>query len=204
MMLNEFEEMNNITSLLASVLNFPAAKGMPEDVTEAVRAARKQMEDLPQVIADLNTAYQRYSVLSRTITRMMELSEKGARNDAMLSADDRESLNGEFASLADVVAREAGQTNFPGTSLSLLTEASSKAAAKVLSYLAPVLENLDYEIKGQKTLIIEAIVETTNFMGIIAMCYPDAKGVEELKKTLEKINLPKNINDPVFINPTLH
>ncbi|MDR2405098.1 MAG: hypothetical protein LBE27_01860 [Deltaproteobacteria bacterium] len=196
--------MNNITSLLASVLNFPAEKGIPEDVTEAVRAAKKQMEDLPGVINDLNQAFQRYLVLKDTISRMMDLSSKAASEKTNLTEDDRESMNIEFRALAAVVANEAGQQNFSGTSLSLLSRGHAKAASRVLSYLKPVLENLDYELKGQKSLIIEAIIETANFMGIIAACYPGAKGIDELKRTLEKINLPKTINDPVFINPTLH
>ena len=204
MMLNELEEMNNITSLLASVLNFPAEKGMPEDVTEAVRAARKQMEDLPQVIGDLNLAFRRSSVLKDTVSRMTSLAQRAGSSRAPLSESEREDMNGEFAALAHVIAAEAGQQHFPGTSLSLLTEGSAKAAAKVLSYLGPVLESLEHEIMGQKSLIIEAIAETTNFMGIIAHCYPGARGVEELKRALEKINLPKTIHDPVFINPTLH
>jgi hypothetical protein len=204
MMLNEFEEMNNLTSLLASVLNFPATKGIPEDVTEAVRAARKQMEELPQVINDLNTAYDRYVNLSGAITRMSDLAKKAASDKYNLSDDDRETMNEEFGALAGVIANEAGQQNFSGTRLSLMTEGKAKAAYKVLSYLAPVLENLDFEIRGQKSLIIEALVETANFMGIVAMCYPDLKGIEELKTTLEKLNFPKTIDGPVSINPTLH
>ncbi|MDR2340086.1 MAG: hypothetical protein LBF40_08140 [Deltaproteobacteria bacterium] len=204
MMLNEFEEMNNITSLLASVLNFPSTKGIPEDVTEAVRAAKKQMEELPQVIDDLNQAYNRYTSLDGTITRMKELASRAGSEKFHLSDEDRETMNEEFGNLAQVVANEAGQQHFGGTRLSLLSLGKAKAANRVLSYLSPVLENLGQEIKGQKSLIIEAIVETANFLGIIAMCYPDAKGIDELKKTLESLNLPRNIDDPVLMNPTLH
>jgi hypothetical protein len=203
-MLNEFEEMNNITSLLASVLNFPAMKGIPEDVTVAVRAAKKQMEQLPQVIEDLNLAHQRFTVLDKTIGRMRELAAIAADSKAYLSEGNREAMNEEFGTLAGVVASEAGQINFQGTKLSLLSEGKAKAAARVLAYLGPVLENMGHELNGQKSLILEAIVETANFLGIIAACYPEAKGIDELKRTLESLNLPKNINDPVLVNPTLH
>ena len=104
MMINEFEEMNNITSLLASVLNFPAEKGMPEEVTEAVRAAKKQMEDLPAVIGDLNAAFQRHSVLAETLSRMAELAKRAGAFGSPLTDDDRASMDAEFAGLAHVVA----------------------------------------------------------------------------------------------------
>jgi hypothetical protein len=200
---DDFDSMFDISALLAGVLDFPGAAGMPSDVVEAVRAARKQMEDLPSLIEDLNLAWDRYAVLARTLGRMGELASVAGRDEDIPDGA-RRLMDEEFGELARVVAAEAGQVNFPGTSLSLATRPSAKAASKVLSYLAPVVENLDHDLKGQKTLLLEAIAETITFMGIIAMCYPDAEGIEPLKRTLEKVKLPSDISGPVTMAPTLH
>jgi hypothetical protein len=200
---DDFEAMFDVSALLAGVLDFPGAAGMPPDVVEAVRAAKKQMEDLPGLISDLNLAWDRYVVLSRTLTRMSELAVLAGR-DGDVPSEARGAMDEEFSSLARVVAEEAGQANFAGTSLSLATRPSARAAAKVLSYLGPVIENLDHDIRGQKSLILEAIAETITFMGVIAMCYPDADGIEPLKRTLERIKLPADIDGPVAMSPTLH
>jgi hypothetical protein len=200
---DDFDAMFDISSLLAGVLDFPGSAGMPPDVTEAVRAAKKQMEDLPGLISDLNLAWDRYTVLARTLGRMAELAS-GAGRDEDIPDEARRLMDEEFGELARVVAAEAGQANFPGTSLSLATRPSARAACKVLSYLAPVVDNLDHDIKGQKSLLLEAIAETVTFMGIIAMCYPEAEGIEPLKRTLERVKLPSDISGHVEMSPTIH
>ncbi|MDR1039935.1 MAG: hypothetical protein LBR80_07165 [Deltaproteobacteria bacterium] len=200
---DDLDSMFDISALLAGVLDFPGSAGMPPDVVEAVRAAKKQMEDLPGLIEDLNLAWDRYTVLARTLGRMSELAGIAGREEDMPD-EARRLMDEEFGELARVVASEAGQHNFPGTSLSLATRLSARAAAKVLSYLGPVVENLDHDLKGQKSLLLEAIAETVTFMGIIAMCYPDAEGIEPLKRTLEKVRLPRDINGPVTMGPTIH
>jgi Asp-tRNA(Asn)/Glu-tRNA(Gln) amidotransferase A subunit family amidase len=201
--IDEFEEILDISSRIASVLDFPGYEGMPPDVTEAVRAAKKQMEDLPSLIEDINLAYNRYATLSRTLNRMTELAFVASKDNGP-SDKEREIMDGEFGELAHVIAREAGQTHFPGTSLSLERPGTAKAAYRVLSYLAPVVEALDHEIKGQKSMVIEALAETINFVSIVARCYPEAKGVEKLRGTLERIKLPKSIYDPIEMSPTIH
>jgi hypothetical protein len=199
----DFDVMYDISSRLAGVLDFPGTAGMPPDVAEAVIAAKKQMEGLPGVISDLNMAWDRYLVLSRTLGRMTELASITSREEPVNDGA-RALMDEEFGELARVVASEAGQAAFAGTSLSLLTRNSAKAAFRVLSYLTPVLENLDHDIKGQKSLVLEALDETVTFMGIIAMCYPDAEGIEPLKRTLARVKVPRDLNAPVVMSPTLH
>ncbi|MDR2423071.1 MAG: hypothetical protein LBE01_06800 [Deltaproteobacteria bacterium] len=201
----DFQEINAIAGLLATGLAEAPPEGMPADVAEALKAAKKQVEDLPQVIDDLNLAFNRYLTLSRTVKRMQTLAR-----DSVFLGEGREEdqfrhdLEAEFAYLASVVAAEAGIRHFQGSGLSVLTAKSAQAAAKVLSYLDPVMENLDYEIRGQKSLILEAINETVNFMGIVAQSYPEAKGVEAIRQALGKVKLPSDLNDPVVMTPTLH
>jgi hypothetical protein len=198
--ISNFEDLKDISQILTSVLEIPA--DMPSEVTEAVRAAKKQLEGLPFIIADLNLAYERFRVLAATLGRMSDLA-RASEKETMI-ASEREDFNAEFRNLAKVIANEAGQKHFQGTSLTLESPSGAKAARKVLSYLDPVIKNLGEDLKGQKSLIIEALAETLNFMGIITRCYPGVPGIEALKNTLEKIQIPQNIDDPVKISPTLH
>ncbi|MDR1395684.1 MAG: hypothetical protein LBK52_05910 [Deltaproteobacteria bacterium] len=203
--LKDFQEINHLTGLLASGLAAAPPEDMPQDVAEALKAAKKQMEDLPLVLEDLNLAFNRYLTLNQTIRRMSFLAKESASAGSGPEEDQyRREMDEEFASLARVVAAEAGQRFFRGTGLSILTAQSALAAAKVLSFIDPVMKSLDHEIRGQKSLILEAIGETINFMGIVARSYPKAKGVEILLQTLGKVKLPENLDDPVVFKPTLH
>ncbi|MDR3203426.1 MAG: hypothetical protein LBV23_01600 [Deltaproteobacteria bacterium] len=203
--INNFEKIHEITDLLAMSLAAPDMGDMPPDVATALTAAKKQMENLPEVIEDLNLAFNRYMTLNRAISRMIALARESIElGEDPLARDIRTELEEEFVSLAAVVAKEAGRQYFQGPSLTISHRIGALAAAKVLSVLKPILENLDQEIKGQKEIILEAIEETINFLGIVAMCYPHVEGVELLRSTLEKVRLPKKVEDPVVYAPTLH
>ncbi|MDR1164539.1 MAG: hypothetical protein LBO66_01465 [Deltaproteobacteria bacterium] len=203
--IKEFEEIYDISHLLSSVLNFPRRADIPPDVTEAIRAAKKQMEDLPAVLEDLNAAFDRYLVLKETLSRMSELAAAAATDESdAMAAEERFALDAEFGQLARVIALEAGQAHFQGTSLSLLSPQLAKAAAKVLSYLKPVLENLDHDLRGQKTLVIDALAETINFMGVVARCYPELPGVDSILSALEKVKFPATLNEHVTVTQTIH
>jgi hypothetical protein len=202
--ISDFQEMFHVSGLLAQGLAGPIDPSIPPDVAEAIRAARKQMEDLPLVIEDLNLAFSRFMTLNQTLRRMSHLAMEAGSESESHPVPVREEMEEEFRNLAKVVADEAGQPTFQGTSLSILSKGSAKAASRVLSYLEPVQDSLDHELKGQKLLILEALAETINFLGIIALCYPEAKGVDELRRTLDKLQIPQTIEKPVTLAPTLH
>ncbi|MDR2142524.1 MAG: hypothetical protein LBR11_12220 [Deltaproteobacteria bacterium] len=203
--LKDFQSINHLAGLLASGLAAAPPEGIPPDVAEALVAAKKQVEDLPQVIEDLNLAFTRYLTLSKTIKRMQYLAKDSASLGEGIEEDEfRQEMEMEFTSLARVVAAEAGLRYFQGSGLSVLSAKSALTAAQVLAYLDPVMDNLNHEIRGQKSLILEAISETINFMGIVAQSYPEAKGVEALRQTLGQVKLPENLDDPVVLTPTIH
>ncbi|MDR1871738.1 MAG: hypothetical protein LBS60_07450 [Deltaproteobacteria bacterium] len=204
--LKEFRDINVLAGLLANGLSEAPPADMPEDVAEALKAAKKQFEDLPGVIDDLNLAFNRYLTLSKTIKRMQLLAKEAGSLSTRDPEDSQylEELEREFAGLARVVASEAGLRYFQGSGLTVSDPKSARAATTVLAYLDPVMENLSYEIRGQKSLILEAIRETINFIGIVAQSYPEAKGVAAINQSLVKVKLPENLDDPVVIAPTLH
>ncbi|MDR1487178.1 MAG: hypothetical protein LBT62_04175 [Deltaproteobacteria bacterium] len=199
------EKIEEITGLLANTLSSTVYDGMPPDVATALLAAKKQMESLPEVIEDLNAAFTRYLRLNTALKRMVALSYDSSQlGEGPDDAEQRRLLEEEFISLANVVALEAGHRYFKGPTLSVANRISAIAASKVLSYLKPVLEKLDFEIRGQKSLIVEAIAETMNFMGVITKCYPKAPGIDIMRQTLEKVKLPADLEAPVSFAPTFH
>jgi Asp-tRNA(Asn)/Glu-tRNA(Gln) amidotransferase A subunit family amidase len=203
--IRELDEMNQLTGLLAKTLALPVGQQMPPDVATALRAAQKQMEGLPEVIEDLNLAFNRYLTLNKALTRMLALAEESAAAGEAAADDARRAdFEEEFVNLARIVAQEAGHRYFQGPGLTVSHRLGAVASVKVLSYLKPVLENLAHELNGQKFLIIEAITETMNFMGVIARCYPEAEGVEAIRETLGRVKLPKAIEHQITLAPTLH
>jgi hypothetical protein len=203
--IRELDEMNHLTGLLAKTLALPSYGEMPPDVAVALRAAKRQMEGLPEIIEDLNAAFNRYLTLNKALSRMAALAgESAGLGEAPGVGRRRAELESEFINLARVVAREAGHRYFQGPSLTVATGGGAAAAANVLSRLRPVLENLAVDLKDQKRLIIEAIGETMNFLGIIARCYPDADGVEAIRDTLGRVRTPRAEDEPVVMVPILH
>ena len=203
--IRELDEMNELTGLLAKTLAMPACHRMPTEVSVALRAAKRQMEGLPEIIGDLNAAFGRYLTLSKALGRMTVLAEESASVPEGPEAGRlRRAKNEEFVGLARVVAREAGHPCFQGPSLNVADLAGARSAAQVLGYLKPVLEDLGHELRGQKSLIVEAIAETMNFMGVVARSYPDAEGAAAIRDTLGRVRLPKVPDAPIGYATTLH
>jgi hypothetical protein len=203
--IRELDEMNELTGILAETLAMPACRQMPADVAVTLLAAKKQMEGLPEVIGDLNAAFARYLTLNKALTRMAALAdESAAMAEDAVDRGRRQTLNEEFVQLAAVVAREAGHRYFQGPSLTVADLAGARAAAQVLGYLKPVLADLAHELRGQKSLIMEAIAETMNFMGIVARSYPDAAGAAAIRDLLVRVRLPEAVDDPIGLATTLH
>ena len=203
--IRELDEMNDLTGILAKTLAMPIASQMPPDVALTIKAAQKQMEGLPEVIGDLNLAFNRYLTLNKALSRMAALAEESAGlAESPGDEEYRARLEAEFTNLARVVAREAGHHYFKGPSLTVSHRIGARAASRVLSYLKPVLENLAHELRGQKDLILEAISETVNFMGVVCRCYPDAEGVEAVRETLGRVKIPKIAEARPDAEPTLH
>jgi hypothetical protein len=203
--IREFNEMNQVTGLLAQTLSGALCRDIPEDVAVTILAAKKQMESLPEVIEDLNLAFNRYLTLNGAITRMTELADLSANmidGPNVLAA--RRDMEEEFHALARVVAQEAGRQSFENSSLSIMNAGTALLSVTILTYLKPVLEKLDHEIRGQKELIIEAIEETMNFLGIVALSYPDTEGVADIRETISRVRAPQTIEGLIERSTTLH
>lgn len=183
---NDIHELNATAVILAGGLDLGhrGTLSVPPEVVQAMAEARRQMDDLPEVIENLNLSFERFNTVSSALWRMMELAEAAARP----KADDRTraELNEEFAALAAIVAADAGRVYYAGPRLNLLEQGEAQSARKIIGYLAPVLNNTAQELTEQKNLIFEALSETVNFLGVIAQCYPDVEGVKGFGRVVDE------------------
>ena len=167
-------ELTALTNILAAGLEaVPALPlALPLEVSQALAEARAQMKSLPETINNLNLAGQRFQSVAAALTGMMDLADRAASE----SADDaeRRCLDAEFIDLAKVVAADAGCHFYQGPSLSLLSRGAAQGAARIIRYMAPVIETLEKELGEQKGLIQEAVAETISFLNTVTQCYPEA------------------------------
>ena len=169
--LNELTTITNILAIgLAAVPEEPLT--LPLEVSQALTAAREQMMSLPGVIGSLNQANERFQSVAAALTGMMDLADQAASE----AADDaeRQRLDAEFINLSKVVAADAGRQFYQGPSLSLASRGAALSAAKIVRYLAPVIETLEKDLAEQKNLIQAVIAETISFLNTITQCYPEA------------------------------
>jgi len=169
--LSELSNLSNILAIgLAAVPETPLA--LPLEVSQALATARAQVGSLPEVINNFNLATERFRSLAAALTGMMDLAEEAASE--AVGDDKRRRLNDEFIDLSKVVAADAGRQFYQGPSLSLLSRGEALSAAKIVRYLAPVIETLRRDLAEQKGLIKDVIAETINFLDTVAQCYPEA------------------------------
>lgn len=162
--------MNNVSSLLASGLSENMA-GVPLEVSLALAEAREQMVSLPEVIGNLNLAFERFNTVSEALRRMIELAEQASGD---LGDQERQILNDEFINLSKIVAADAGRQYYTGPRLNLLSQGEALSAVRIIGYMKPVINTMNQELTEQRDLIHEVLSETISFIGVVAKCYPDS------------------------------
>jgi ABC-type transporter Mla subunit MlaD len=170
----EIKELTTLTNILAVGLAAVPEEPLtlPLEVSQALAEAREQMNNLPEVIMNLNQATERFQSVAAALTGMMDLADRAT--DEALDDDSRRKLEAEFIDLSKVVAADAGRHHYQGPALSLLSRGQALSAAKIVRYLAPVIETLEKELNEQTSLIQEVIGETISFLNTVTQCYPEA------------------------------
>jgi len=170
----EINELTALTNILAAGLAAVPAEPLtlPLEVSQALGEARTQLNSLPEVINNFNLATERFQGVVEALTGMMDLADQAAAETTTDAG--RRLLNDEFINLAKIVAADAGRRFYQGPSLSLLSRGEALSAAKIVHYLAPVIETLEQDLSEQKSLIQEVILETINFIHTVTQCYPEA------------------------------
>ena len=181
----DIHEMNDVSNLLASGLSLNAENttGLPLEVAQALAEARDQMASLPEVIDNLNLAFERFNTVSSALNRMIGLAEEASGD---LSDEARQDLNEEFVTLAKILAADAGRQYYAGPRLNLLNQGEALSAARIIRYMNPVIDNMNRDLMEQRDLIHEVLGETINFLGVVAQCYPDSAGAARLGKLISE------------------
>lgn len=188
----DLEKLQALSGLLAAGLwDEPLGESdrhLPQEVYRAFKEAQIQMNDLPQTIAGLTKALERFHTLEQALNRMKALAGAAMEWPGEPARDGgRQALDREFASLAALVALEAGQAFHQGPKLRLTSPAQARSALMIISYLDPVLETMSTRLNEQKELIIAAFNETLNFLEIVAHSYPEAPCAQRLPELLKRI-----------------
>ena len=184
----DIREMNTVTNILAGGLadGPQTLLGIPQEVALALAEARDQMNSLPGVIENLNLSFERFHTVSTALHRMIELADLASAEG--LNDDERGLYNDEFVILAKIVAADAGRQYYSGPRLNLLNQGEAQSAAKIISYMNPVIETMGHELTEQKDLIHEVITETLNFLNVIIQCYPESEGVGRLSGLINQVS----------------
>ena len=181
----DIREMNDVSNLLASGLSLDSENmlGLPLEVAQALAEAREQMAGLPEVIDNLNLAFERFNTVSSALRRMIELADEASGD---MADEARPALNDEFVTLAKILAADAGRQYYTGPRLNLLNQGEALSAARIIRYLGPVIDNMGQELIGQRDLIHEVLGETINFLGVVTQCYPDSAGAVRLGRLISE------------------
>ena len=185
MTIKDIREMNDVSALLADGLSLGSENmtGLPLEVAQALSEAREQMAGLPEVIDNLNLAFERFNTVSSALGRMTELADEASGD---LDDQARRNLNDEFVSLAKILAADAGRQYYAGPRLNLLNQGEALSAARIIRYMDPVVANMGQELIGQRDLIHEVLGETINFLGVVTQCYPDSAGAVRLGELISE------------------
>ncbi|MDR2947145.1 MAG: hypothetical protein LBV79_10435 [Candidatus Adiutrix sp.] len=198
----DIREMNDLSVLLASGLTMNSeTAGLPLEVSQALAEAREQMAGLPEVIENLNLAFERFHTVSSALGRMIELADQASGD---MDAEAREPLNQEFVNLAKILAADAGRQYYAGPRLNLLNQGEALSAARIIRYMNPVIDNMGQELTGQRDLIHEVLGETINFLGVVTQCYPDSIGAVRLGELISQAAARGNISAPAQTPARLH
>jgi hypothetical protein len=180
------EKLNRVSSIISQGLSKEPFEQMPPEVAETLTRAQAYMENIPEALADLAAARERYDILNRSIDRLLGLARKASEET---DTDSARNINREkeFVELARIVAQEAGREKYNGPELSVATPAHAKGALRVLNKLIPVKETLGQELSDQERLIFQAVEETLTFLEAVAQSYPEAAILSGIPDLLQRV-----------------
>ena len=166
------EGLNELTAKISKGLSEVRVSGLPTEIAESLAMARNEMETIPAVLEDLDKAKQTFFRLAETIDNLQELAAKAAA----LPDDDqtgRERLDIEFAAKAGIVAQLAGNMDYDGPELRLLSRPQAEAARMALRHLIPGKNIMADNLAAQEKNIEEAIRATLYFLEAAAKAFPE-------------------------------
>lgn len=167
------EGLNDLTARISRGLSEISTQGLPVEITETLIIARTEMESIPKVIEDLARAEQTFEALAKTMDSLQELAAEAA----ILPEHDqkgRDRCDAEFVKKAGIVAKIAGNNDYNGPELRLLSRPQALAAKTALRHLLPAKDRMAENLAEQVKNINEAIKATLYFLETTARAFPEA------------------------------
>lgn len=167
------ESLNDLTAKISRGLSEISTRGLPVEITETLIIARTEMESLPKVIEGLAKAEQTFKALAETIDSLQELAAEAA----ILPEHDqkgRDRCDAEFVKKAGLVAKIAGNNDYNGPELRLLSRPQALAAKIALRHLLPAKDRMAEILAEQVKNINEAVKATLYFLETTARAFPEA------------------------------
>ncbi len=167
------EGLNDLTARISRGLSEISTQGLPVEIAETLIIARTEMESIPKVIEDLARAKQTFEALAKTMDSLQELAAEAA----ILPEHDqkgRDRCDAEFVKKAGIVAKIAGNNDYNGPELRLLSRPQALAAKTALRHLLPAKDRMAENLAEQVKNINEAIKATLYFLETTARAFPEA------------------------------
>lgn len=167
------ESLNDLTAKISRGLSEISTQGLPVEITETLIIARTEMETIPKVMEDLARAKQTIEALAETIDSLQELAAEAA----ILPEHDqkgRDRCDAEFVKKAGLVAKIAGNNDYNGPELRLLSRPQALAAKMALRHLLPAQDRMAEILAEQVKNINEAVKATLYFLETTARAFPEA------------------------------
>lgn len=167
------ESLNDLTAKISRGLSEISTQGLPVEITETLIIARTEMETIPKVMEDLARAKQTIEALAETIDSLQELAAEAA----ILPEHDqkgRDRCDAEFVKKAGLVAKIAGNNDYNGPELRLLSRPQALAAKIALRHLLPAKDRMAEILAEQVKNINEAVKATLYFLETTARAFPEA------------------------------
>ena len=183
------EGLNDLTARISRGLSEISTQGLPVEIAETLIIARTEMESIPKVIEDLARAKQTFEALAKTMDSLQELAAEAA----ILPEHDqkgRDRCDAEFVKKAGIVAKIAGNNDYNGPELRLLSRPQALAAKTALRHLLPAKDRMAENLAEQVKNINEAIKATLYFLETTARAFPEAmSGVTSIVESEKGIRL---------------
>jgi len=183
--LNNYEQ---IARLLAQELpNLPLGSE-PLDVVDSLENLSEDMAIMPEIIKDCRLATEVFDELDQVIGHMYALADRAAELPENRKAE-RVVLDGEFKGYAHIVARLAGEDDFEGPSLSLVTKSEALAARRILGYLGEARTGFTRRLADQRRHINQAMDEAVALLVRLVSETKDLshQGRDRLREILDRL-----------------
>ena len=184
----ELSNYEQIARLLAQELPSLPLGSEPLDVVDSLENLSEDMALMPEIIKDCRLATEAFDELDQVIGHMYALADRAVELPEN-RRQERSLLDAEFRGYAHIVARLAGDEDFDGPSLSLVTRPEALAARRILGYLGEARTGFTRRLANQCRQINQAMDEAVALLVRLVSSTDDLshQGRDRLRDILDRL-----------------